>query len=378
MKLIFIASLILTIMLVEGELQGAPNQDIAVFKQVGGDTIVCPGPYVCFTSPEWAYYSSVWQLYDDYAISYNFGEIGHIAVADTLKELFLFNYVEDEWATPYDGVNYTDTIRSVNFVVNTGDTIQFWHDFDLTYRNDVTPFTFINYIDTLEYIVDLVESGSETVIMNLKTTKLFPADSLGIMMVNLYNGWFNDFGMVGPDGSGQPDTTKELLLRRIVPSNVYNKTVYVRLTPIFHGAFDDRGLWNRSNALGRRSVEYSTYCAGFASIYDSLVVGDTLGRRPSSLIFPKTSNPLAIDAWPNPAVDNVQISFSANNREPASHLLFVGADDGVVYLKQKVQYVSDRNDCIVDVSNLASGQYFIVAVNGAEYLSYKLIQITKH
>jgi hypothetical protein len=127
MKAAIIFSIFIMVVVLGVDSRGAPMQT-ASSVLAGGDTIYCPGPYVCFTADDWAYYADVWQLYDDYALCYHFGELGHIAVGDTLREVFFNEHTEGDWRTLYDGISYVDTIRSMVFTISSGDTIQFWHD----------------------------------------------------------------------------------------------------------------------------------------------------------------------------------------------------------------------------------------------------------
>ena len=340
----------------------------------GGDTIYCPGPYICFTSDEWAYYNSVWQLYDDYSFCYHFGELGHIPVNDTLRELFFDNYEEGEWYTPYDGYTYSDTIRSMVFNANAGDTIQFWHDCELIFKAGVDAYEEIEFSDTLEFVIDLVSSSTDNTILTLQTTRLYPADSIGTLMVDVIGRWYDTYGFVGPDGSGQPDSTKELLLRRVVPDDVDNESVYIRLTPVFYGDYNDRGLWCVHRGMDRRSMAMESIGEAFKAVYDSIAQSDTLSR---SLSINLVNNMLSVGGlivWPNPARDELQVSLKGN--KSATSLIIIGATDGVLYMNYELKG-TEGGVCNVDVSSLNPGQYFLALMNRDKFLSYKLVVIKK-
>jgi hypothetical protein len=340
------------------------------------DSASCP-PYICFTSEEWAYYTTVWQIYDEYALCYHFGEIGHIGVGDTLRELFFHDFREGEWITPYDSLAYTDTIRSMVFRGNSGDTIQFWHDLDIQYKDGVIPFEDVQFADTLEYVIDLVSAMTGDIISNLQSTRLYPEETVGDLMLQMADSWYEADGFMGEAGSGQPDTTRALLIRRIIPDGVEDEDVFVRLTPVFKGPLNERGLWRLGRGMARRSMEMEAYTAFFRAVYDSLLaVGDTLPRVPSRMLDENSMKRQAnIEIWPNPANDRVYVSYTAGDYTGPVSITLSGAGNGVVYYRHHFEPGTGKRMIEIDVSSLSAGPYFVVLTGDNLFLRHQMISI---
>jgi hypothetical protein len=244
----------------------------------------------------------------------------------------------------------------------------------MTFKDGVEAYANIQYEDTLEYDIELVSANSGDIIMSMQTTRLYPADSLGNMLVDLIESWYEPFGFVGPTGSGQPDTTKELLLRRIVPAGLSNEDVYIRLTPVFYGDYYERGLWRCDAVMGRRSNDMWSISQTFHALYDSIAAGDTLPRLAANLATMKMRGMVEeISIWPNPASGSVQISL--RDQSSPMKIVIVGAASGTVYIARPV-LTSENESLSIDISSLAPGKYFVIATNSdRELVSYRLLII---
>jgi hypothetical protein len=340
------------------------------------DSVYCPGPYICFQSDTWAYYVTIAQLYDEFSIQYHVGEFGHIAAGDTLKELFTYNDRPDIWNIIYDVHTYVDTVRSMDFFVNPGDTIQFWHDLEIVYPVGTEPFSDIAFADTMEYIVDLVASGDGALLAHLKTTRVYPADSYVSLLSQIVDGMHNaEDGFIGTSGSGQPDSLKQLLLRRTVPASVSPQNAYIRVTPVFHGNYQERGLWRVDRAMQRRSESSKGLIQFFQGICDSLLLsGDTLSKV-SFQAYARAIPLRQLHVWPDPSTGLVTVRRPSDHVTGETVILAVNAVTGEIVIRKDVPSTYSTTDITLDLRESAKGRYFIVLIGEDGFILHRLITI---
>jgi hypothetical protein len=345
-------------------------------KPTDPDTVYCPGPYLCFRSDSWAYYATISQLYEEFGLQYHVGEFGHIAVGDTLKEIFVNNDKPDVWRTIYDGYSYSDTVRTMNFPINAGDTIQFWHDFDVVYPVGTAPFMDISYSDTLEFVIELVSANDGSVLSHLKTTRIYPVGSYESLLEQIVSRMYNENdGLIGLEGSGQPDSAKQFLLRKIVPASIVSQDAYIRVTPVFLGDYQERGLWRVDRAMGRRSESLTRVVDFIFGIYDSLVQeGDTLAKvHVTNRLRHIPLNGLHV--WPNPSSGHIAIQYPSAHDDGESLVLVINASTGAVVSRYANSSNQSRLSMTMDLSGVPKGQYFVVLVRSGSTVSHQLITL---